>query len=113
MSDTYVSVAASGVIRPSRDFEPFEILSMNVSSPPSRARSDVGASASTNSALSQSLAMEKYQKGITAQYIQSGASALADHAMNTTPWNDATNEYPSFIAYFPSFEALKMAINGE
>ena len=62
---------------------------------------------------SQSLAIEKYQKGMTAQYIQSGASGCALHAMNTTPWKEATKEYPSFIAYLPSLDALKICMRGE
>ena len=105
-NNTYVSVAASGVIFPRRCLLPAVTLSRKLPASAS------GASARTNSVDSHSLAMEKYQNGMTAQYIQSGASGCADHAMNTTPWNDATKLYPSCMAYFPSLEALKICISG-
>ena len=61
-------------------FDPAVILSRNPS-----LDSDAGASARTNSVDSHSFATLKYQNGITAQYIHSGASGCADHAMKTTP----------------------------
>ena len=55
-----------------------------------------GSSAVTYLALVSSFCTDQYQKGITAQYIQSGASGRLAHAMSWIPWKLMTKSYPSW-----------------